>query len=117
MVKLVILIEPGDDNRRFEEGWPQFLHNAEEMPGLQREATSHVDTMLYGSASYVLMHELFFNSLADAQQAMASPAGKAAGQTLQGITGGKLVLFFADHKEDDIANIRRFRPGQVGTER
>lgn len=117
MVKLVILIEPGDDARRFEEGWPRFLHHAEEMPGLLREATSQVDTMLYGGASYVLMHELFFSSLADAQQAMASPAGQAAGQTLQALTSGKLVLFFADHKEDDIANIRRYKPGQPGAAR
>jgi uncharacterized protein (TIGR02118 family) len=110
MIKLVILIEPIDEQQKFEAGWPQFLHFAEDMPGLLREATSHVDAMLYGNSSYTMMHELFFASLADAQHAMASPAGKAAGRLLQEISGGKLVLFFADYKEDDIENLRRYRP-------
>jgi len=109
MVKLVILIEQLPDWEKFEAGWPQFLHFAEEMPGLRREATSQVDAMLYGSSTYVLMHELFFGSLAEAQQAMASSQGQSAGRLLQQITEGKLVLFFADHKEDDIENLRRYK--------
>lgn len=109
MVKLVILIEPVDDRAKFEAGWPQFLHSAEEMPGLQREATSQVDAMLYGNSSYILMHELFFESQETAQQAMSSASGQAAGRILQQISGGKLVLFFADYKEDNIENLRRYK--------
>ena len=109
MVKLVILIEPLDDWDRFEEAWPLFLHYAEEMPGLQREAASQVEAMLYGNSSYIQMHELFFESSEAAQEAMTSSAGQAAGRLLQQITGGKLVLFFADYKEDDIANLRSFQ--------
>jgi uncharacterized protein (TIGR02118 family) len=79
------------------------------MPGLRREATSHVDTFLYGERAYALMHELFFDSLDDAQQAMASPAGRQAGKVLQALSSGRMVLFFADHKEDDAENLRRFK--------
>jgi uncharacterized protein (TIGR02118 family) len=110
MVKLVILIEPLDDWQKFEAGWPQFLHQAEQMPGLLREAASQVDAMLYGNSSYSMMHELFFASREEAQQAMSAPPGQAAGRILQQITGGKLVLFFADYKEDSIENLRKFRP-------
>jgi uncharacterized protein (TIGR02118 family) len=109
MVKLVILIEPLDDWSRLEAVWPQFLHYAEEMPGLQREAASTIDSMLFGNSAYMQMHELFFDSLDAARQAMSSPAGQAAGRLLQQMTGGKLVLFFADYKEDDIANLRKYK--------
>ena len=115
MVKLVILIEPFDDWQLFEESWPQFLHYAEEMPGLQREASSQINTMLYGESSFVQMHELFFESEAAAQQAMTSTSGKAAGQLLQKMTGGKMVLFFADYKEDDIENLRQYKQSAEGT--
>ena len=111
MVKLVILIEPQNDWSELEAAWPEFLHYAEEMPGLQREAASKIDSMLYGNSSYIQMHELFFESLAAAQQAMSSPPGQAAGRLLQQMTGGKLVLFFADYKEDDIANLRKYKQG------
>ncbi len=112
MHKLVILIEPPDDWAAFDEAWPQFLHHAESMPGLRREATSRVDTFLYGERTYAMMHELFFETLDDAQQAMASPAGRQAGKVLQTISSGNMVLFFADHKEDDIENLQRFKKGE-----
>ena len=108
MVKLVILIEPQENVRLFEENWPQFLHYAEEMPGLVREATSQVEATLFGR-SYQMMHELFFASRQDAEGAMSSPTGQAAGRLLQQITGGNLTLFFADYKEDDIENIRKYK--------
>lgn len=111
MYKLVILIETLEDWQAFENGWPDFLHHAERMPGLRREATSRVDGMLYGQAGYALMHELFFDSAEAAHQALSSPHGRQAGKTLQAITGGKMTLFFADHKEDALENIRKFQPG------
>jgi uncharacterized protein (TIGR02118 family) len=114
MVKLVILIEPLDDWSKLEAAWPQFLHDAEEMPGLQREAASTIDSMLYGNSAYMQMHELFFDSLEAAWQAMSSPPGQAAGRLLQEMTDGKLVLFFADYKEDDIANLRKYKAGLEG---
>jgi uncharacterized protein (TIGR02118 family) len=108
MHKLVILIDPPEDWMRFEIAWPDFLRLAESMPGLQREATSRVERMLYGSCIYGQVHELYFDSQAEAEAALASPQGQAAGRVLQQITGGNMTLFLADHKEDDMENIRKY---------
>jgi uncharacterized protein (TIGR02118 family) len=107
MHKLVILIEPPDDWAAFDEAWPQFLHHAESMPGLLREATSRVDSFLFGERVFAMMHELFFDTLEEARQAMASPEGRQAGRVLQTISNGHMVLFFAEHKEDTLDNILR----------
>ncbi len=109
MHKLVILIEPPADWAAFDDAWPQFLHHAEQMPGLLREATSRVDSFLYGERVYALMHELFFETPDAAQQAMASQPGRQAGKVLQAISSGHMVLFFADHKEDDISNLQQYK--------
>jgi uncharacterized protein (TIGR02118 family) len=108
MYKLVILIEPLEDQQAFEDSWPEFLSHAERMPGLIREASSLVDAFLYGSREFIQIHELFFESRAGAHAALMSPHGKAAGALLQRITSGRLILFFADHKEDELVNIARY---------
>jgi hypothetical protein len=108
MHKLVILIEPLEDRTAFDESWPEFLHLAEAMPGLLRETSSQVSLSLSGK-HYAVMHEFFFASLLDAQVAMASENGRAAGRLIQKITAGKLVLFIADHQEDELANIRQYQ--------
>lgn len=107
MYKLVILVEPLENWDHFEERWPDFLHLVESLPGLIREATSRVDVFLYGSKPYITMHELFFASRAEAETALSSPNGQAAGALLQQISQGQMALFFADHNEDDLANIRK----------
>lgn len=110
MYKLVIMIGPLDNWAAFDDAWPQFLHEVESMPGLRREATSRVHAVLFGEAAVEFVHELFFDSLEVAQQAMASPQGRAAGRLLQAMTGGSLTLFLADHKEDDLENILKYKP-------
>lgn len=114
MHKLVIMVGPLEDWAAFEASWADFLHLAESMPGLRREATSRVDTVLYGSVAFALVHELFFDSLEDARQAMASPAGRAAGKLLQEMSRGKVALYLADHKEDDIQNILKYKAPPEG---
>ena len=108
MVKLVILIRKLDNHQAFDEHWPEFLHQAEQMPGLISETTSQVENLLYGSPEYIKMHELFFESMTDLSNAMTSPHGKAAGSLLQRITGGRMNLFTADHKADELENIRKY---------
>lgn len=112
MYKLVILIELTKDNPVFEENWPEFLHLSEAMPGLRREATSRVDHFLYGRVPYAQMHELFFDTAEAANEALASPMGQEAGKLLQQITGGRMALFFADHREDELSNIQRYKQGE-----
>ena len=109
MHKLVILIDQLDDEAQFDEMWPEFLHVSERMPGLMREATCRVENILYGAHQPALLHELFFESLEDIQKALSSDEGRSAGELLQRMTGGRMSLFIADHKEDEIENIRRFQ--------
>ena len=111
MHKLVILIKEPDDWAVFDEAWPEFLMYAESMPGLRREVTCRVDSVLYGRSNIALIHELHFDTLKAVQEAMVSSAGRSAGRILQNMTEGRMTLFFADHKEDDIENIRKYRPG------
>ena len=107
MYKLIILIEPQDDWFLFERDWPQFLAQAESMPGLVSESTSRIESQLHGNIQCTLIHELYFENKNALVSAMSSPEGQAAGNTLQAITGGKVTLLFADHKEDDLDNILR----------
>jgi len=116
MHKLVILVEGATLPAEFDERWPQFLHLAEQMPGLQREATSRVQHVLSGSQDIVLIHELFFDSLEALQAAMASPFGRQAGQELQRMTQGKVVLLVGDHNEDELENILRYTQPKSGSQ-
>lgn len=113
MHKLVILIGPMSAVPDFDELWPEFLHKAEAMPGLRREVTSRVEEFLFGDQLYELVHELYFDSLREAQEAMASVEGRAAGKLLQHMTRGQITLFFADHNQDDLENIRKYQTGRT----
>jgi uncharacterized protein (TIGR02118 family) len=110
MHKLVILIEPLEDTQLFDSKWPEFLNLAENMPGAKSEAISRIEQFLFGKTKYGMVYELYFNSLHEAENAMASPQGQAAGQILQLITGGNITIFISTQKQDTIANIRRFIP-------
>jgi hypothetical protein len=109
MHKLVILIETPDDPLAFEGEWPKFLRMAEKMPGLIKETSSHVEDVLYGNYPISFIHELFFADAKSTYQAMASQLGREAGKQLQDMTNGRIVLFTADHREDDLAHINQFR--------
>ncbi len=108
MDKLIILVEstatPG-----FHDYWPRFLHAAESIPGLRREATSRIRQVLYGDVQYALVHELYFDSLSALNAGLASPSGKEAGRLLQDMTGGRVKLLIADHSQDELENIRKYR--------
>jgi hypothetical protein len=109
MYKVMIIVPPNIITPDFDAGWPEFLHQAESMPGLLREATVRVAGSLYGSHEIDMIHELYFETLVDLQNAMSSPAGLAAGQIIQQLTQGKMTLLIAEHREDNIENLRRFR--------
>jgi|SRR3990172_4022643 len=111
MYKLVILIEPQSDAARFDSRWPEFLAVVERMPGLRREVTSRVDRVLSGTFHVYLIHELFFDSLKAAADAMESVEGQIAGQILQEISTGKVTLLLADHLQDELSHIHRHKEG------
>ena len=106
MHKLIILISVPPDDPRFEEGWPDFLHAAEQMPGLVRETSSRVSHVLYGVKDYHMVHELHFESRQALETAMQSEPGRLAGRILQRITGSRLTLLFSDHHEDLAENMQ-----------
>lgn len=109
MHKLVIMIETPADPLAFENEWPKFLRLAEKMPGLVKETSSHVESVLFGSFTVSFIHELLFADSQGTYQAMASPQGREAGLQLQQMTGGRVILLTADHREDDLAHINQFR--------
>ena len=106
MYKILIMIDTPQDAQLFEQSWPEFLHQAETMPGLRRESTSRVSSILFGDSPTGMIHELFFDTLEDLKAAMASPQGQATGQTLQRITDGRMSLLLAQHTEDNLDRIR-----------
>jgi hypothetical protein len=108
MQKLIIIIE-STATPDFHVFWPRFLHVAEAMPGLRREATSRVNQVLFGDLQCALIHELFFDSYPALQVGLASEAGKEAGRLLQEMTSGRVRLLVSDHSEDDLDNIRKHR--------
>lgn len=107
MYKLVILIPVPENSSEFERKWPEFLAEAERMPGLLRETTSRIDRVVYGEFPIHVIHELYFDSLKQAAEAMGSLEGEKAGNILQDITNGKVSLLLADHTQDDLSNIRK----------
>ena len=108
MHKLIILVE-STTTPDFHVFWPRFLHAAETMPGLRREATSRINQVLYGEMECSLIHELYFDSYPALRAGLASESGKEAGRLLQEMTNGRVRLLVADHSEDDLENIRKHR--------
>lgn len=108
MHKLIILIHDDCPTDRLDEYWPHFLRLAEKMPGLLRETTSRVDGLIYGEYGVQIIHELYFETRQALEDAMESPVGVEAGQTLGSITGGRMTLLFAQHQQEEAEFLRRY---------
>ena len=115
MHKLIILIDQPKDIQTFEEAWPRFLREAERMPGLKREAAIQVVKTLFGDCQVYKIHELFFDNRKSLQAAMASESGQLSGQILQQITGGRISLLIADHREEQIEDLRKYHESNPDT--
>jgi hypothetical protein len=109
MHKLVILIEPLKNADEFHSLWPEFLSHAEHMPALLREASSQVESTLFGERVYAQMHELYFATQSELQQALDSEPGQKAGRILHQITRDRLSLFTAECKEESGDSLRQFQ--------
>jgi hypothetical protein len=108
MHKLIILVE-STGTPDFHVFWPRFLHAAEAIPGLRKEATSRISQVLFGDMECSMIHELYFDSYASLRTGLASKSGMEAGRLLQEMTEGKVKLLIADHSEDDLENIRKHK--------
>jgi len=100
MHTLLILIPSSVDWTVFDQGWPDFLHQAERMPGLIREEVLQVEKSLTGHNLFSRMYSFHFEDQASLIEAMTSPPGKQASQMIHRITGGKAVILTGETKED-----------------
>lgn len=70
---------------------------AKKIPGLRRyEVTAGPVMTLEGVAPYHLIAALTFDSMADIQAALASPAGQATAADLANFATGGVDIYFAD---------------------
>jgi hypothetical protein len=109
MFKLIILVE-STTTPNFHVFWPRFLQAAENIPGLKRESTSRINQVLYGDLQCAMVHELYFDSYNALKAGLASESGKDAGRLLQEMTAGRVRLMIADHSQDELENIRKYKP-------
>lgn len=100
MHTLLLLIPPSVDWQRFDQGWPDFLHQAEQMPGLIREGVFQVQNSLTGQEPFHRIYSFHFADHDDLITAMTSPPGKQASQIIHQITGGKAVILTGKTRED-----------------
>ncbi len=103
---LLILIPLSVDMRAFDEGWPDFLEEAEQMPGLIRESATQIDRCLFGHNFLSRLYCFYFPDQPTLEAALLSPPGEKAGNILHEITRGNLILFSAEIKEDSLDHIQ-----------
>jgi len=103
MYKITIFFYPPplSQTAAFQANWQKFMGLAEKMPGLRRETVSDVVDFVHGSQGhrYTKLHELFFDSRAALNAALASEAGQTAGAFLHEFTRKRFTLVIAEHKE------------------
>jgi uncharacterized protein (TIGR02118 family) len=101
MPKLIVLYPPPNDRAAFEhryrsEHGPMVL---EKIPGLQKFVAAQVLGSPAGAAPYQRVAELYFDSMASLQAALASPGGQTTvAHAMEISTGGPPVVLIA---EDD----------------
>ena len=101
MYKLTILFKLPTDLPRFEREWANsFVPLVESMPGVLRIEVSTIDGGPEGPAPFYKIHELYFTSRAEMDEAMNSHTGMRAGYTLNLFAKGLFTILFAEALED-----------------
>jgi hypothetical protein len=109
MYQLIILLPTDLDMSTFDQGWPAFLKEAEQMPGLVQESVTRVDRVLYGSQSLERMYSFTFADKDSLENALLSPAGEKAGSILHELSGGRLTILTGEFKTDTLERILKDR--------
>ncbi len=120
MYKLILIFKKTDeDNLDFiEHRWShEFVPLAERMPALQRVSISRVTKSISPEADVHLIHELFFDSLEDLDQAMKSEVGQQAGRLLMEFASQAVQVYFAEHAEDTPTIVEQEGPKTGSSER
>ena len=104
--QLLILIPLTVEIQSFDEGWPEFLKAAEQMPGLVEESVNRIDTCIYGQNFLRRVYSFSFEDRSSLEQALTSPSGEKAGEILHRITQGNMILVSGEDKRDLLENIQ-----------
>lgn len=110
MYQLIIFLPAGSDLQSFDEGWPQFLEIAEQMPGLIRESITRFDQVIYGSETIQRMYTFSFKDKKSLERALISEAGQKAGDLLHSLSGGNITILTGDHQSDTLERIQSYSP-------
>lgn len=104
--QLLILIPITVEIQSFDEGWPEFLESAEQMPGLIEESVYRIDNCIYGQNFLRRIYSFSFEDRSFLESALVSPAGEKAGEILHRITQGNMILLSGEYNHDSLENIR-----------
>jgi uncharacterized protein (TIGR02118 family) len=97
MVKVVALYRKPADPKDFDDQYfNTHLPLANKLPGLKRLEVARVTGTPAGESEYYLMAELYFDSMEDMKNAMASPEGKASSKNLMSFAKDVTYVMFAD---------------------
>lgn len=105
--QLLILIPLTVEIQSFDEGWPEFLNSAEQMPGLIKESVVRIDNCIYGQNLLRRIYSFSFENRSALEKALLSPSGEKAGETLHKITRGDMILLSGEFNEDSLGNIKK----------
>lgn len=101
MVKLMMLFRRPEDEERFEKGYVQTLAKLERMSGIVRQQANMVYGSPEGQSKYYRILELYFASYEALDNAMRSPEGMEAGQSLLAYAGDLVEILFVDVLEEN----------------
>ncbi len=108
MYQLIILLPTGLDLHAFDEGWPQFLAVAEQMPGLIQESITRVDRVLFGSDIFQRFYTFGFPDKKSLELALISEEGQKAGNLLHVLSGGNITITTGFHQSDTLNRIQSY---------
>ena len=105
---MVLILPLNLDTKRFDEGWPDFLEVAEQMPGLIQESVTRFDQSLFGSSEIQRLYTFSFKDRHSLENALTSQAGEKAGDIRHSISGGNISILAGDHQTDSLERIQSF---------
>lgn len=101
MIKFIILFEQPVDADEFEKVYQDFLALVERMPNIRRRQVVHITGSPQGTAQYLRILELYFESQQLMQEALMTPVGQEAGNELRRLPSDSFKLLFADVYEEE----------------
>ena len=97
MIKLIIMFRKPADAAAFEGSYAtQYVPAANLMPFIKKTAVARVMGAPKGEAPYYLMHEMYFEDMAEVNQALNSPEGRSAGTVLMSFAREIVSIMFAE---------------------